>query len=77
MNFFKAKLLKNSDLSSISAGIKDTDNYAESLKQIIFDIPQGYLSVLMLNGIVITLAYFLVWKKFKKKMQYVGQKLKK
>jgi sterol desaturase/sphingolipid hydroxylase (fatty acid hydroxylase superfamily) len=41
----------------------------EALKQILFNLPQGFVSGLMLNGTVITLAYFLVWKKFKKRLQ--------
>jgi sterol desaturase/sphingolipid hydroxylase (fatty acid hydroxylase superfamily) len=40
----------------------------EALKQILFNLPQGFVSGLMLNGTVITLAYFLVWKKFKKRL---------
>ncbi len=41
----------------------------EALTQILLHLPQGLLSGLMLNGTVITLAYFLVWKKFKKRLQ--------
>ncbi len=41
----------------------------ETLKQILLKIPQNLISGLFLNGTVIILAYFLVWKKFKKRLQ--------
>ena len=41
----------------------------EALKEILFNLPQGFIAGLMLNGTVITLAYFLVWKKFKKRLK--------
>lgn len=41
----------------------------ETLKQIVIHIPQGVVTGLILNGTLISLAYFLIWKKFKKKLQ--------
>lgn len=41
----------------------------DAIKQILQNIPQGFLSGLMLNGILITTAYLLVWKLFKKRLQ--------
>lgn len=41
----------------------------EAIKQILLNLPQGIISGLLLNGTVITLAYFLVWKKFKEKFR--------
>ena len=41
----------------------------DALKQILLNLPQGFISGLMLNGTVILLAYFLVWKKFKTRLQ--------
>ena len=41
----------------------------DALKEIIWSIPKGFVSGLMLNGTFITLAYFLFWKKFKQKFQ--------
>lgn len=41
----------------------------EALKQILLNLPTGIISGLFLNGSLITLAYFLVWKKFKKRLQ--------
>jgi len=40
----------------------------EALKQILLSLPQGFFSGLILNGTVILLAYFFVWKKFKKRL---------
>jgi Delta7-sterol 5-desaturase len=39
----------------------------EALKAILLQIPQGFLTGLLLNGTFILLAYFLFWKKFKQK----------
>jgi sterol desaturase/sphingolipid hydroxylase (fatty acid hydroxylase superfamily) len=41
----------------------------DAIKEIVWNIPKGFLSGLMLNGTFITLAYFLFWKKFKQKFQ--------
>lgn len=40
----------------------------ETIKQILQNIPGGLISGLLLNGSIILLAYFLVWKKFKKRL---------
>lgn len=39
------------------------------IKQILLNLPQGLISALLLNGTVITIAYLLVWKKFKTRLQ--------
>lgn len=41
----------------------------EIVRQLLINIPQSFISALMLNGTFILLAYFLVWKKFKKRLQ--------
>ncbi len=41
----------------------------ESLKEILSGIPRGFVSALILNGGVIVLAYYLFWKKFKRRFQ--------
>jgi sterol desaturase/sphingolipid hydroxylase (fatty acid hydroxylase superfamily) len=41
----------------------------EAIKQILLNLPQGIISGLVLNGTVITLAYFLLWKKFKERFR--------
>lgn len=41
----------------------------DALKQILSNFPQGFMGGLMLNGSLITIAYLLFWKKFKKRFQ--------
>ena len=41
----------------------------EALKQVLINLPLEFISALMLNGTVILIAYFLVWKKFKTRLQ--------
>jgi sterol desaturase/sphingolipid hydroxylase (fatty acid hydroxylase superfamily) len=41
----------------------------EALKQILINFPQGFITGLILNGSFITIAYFLFWKKYKKRFQ--------
>lgn len=41
----------------------------EAIKQILLNLPQGIISGLILNGTVITLAYFLLWKRFKERFR--------
>lgn len=42
----------------------------EELKQIALAFPKGFFSALMLNGTVILIAYVVVWKLFKKRVQH-------
>lgn len=41
----------------------------EAIKQILLNLPQGIVSGIMLNGSVILLAYFLIWKKYKERLK--------
>lgn len=41
----------------------------DSIRQILSNFPQGYLSGIVLNGTVITLVYFLVWKRFAERLK--------
>lgn len=41
----------------------------EAIKQILLNLPQGIVSGIMLNGTVILLAYFLIWKKYKERLK--------
>jgi hypothetical protein len=43
--------------------------FMEALKQILSKFPQGFMAGLILNGSLITIAYLIVWKKFKKRFQ--------
>ena len=41
----------------------------EALKQILSNFPQGFVAGLLMNGSLIAIAYFIFWKKFKKRFQ--------
>jgi Delta7-sterol 5-desaturase len=41
----------------------------EAIQTILSNVPKGFISAIMLNGSMMTLAYFLVWKIFKKRLQ--------
>lgn len=41
----------------------------EVVKQILINYPQGFLTGLIMNGSLITIAYLLFWKKFKENFQ--------
>ena len=43
--------------------------FMEALKQILSNFPQGFIAGLIMNGSLITIAYLLFWKKFKKRFQ--------
>lgn len=40
-----------------------------AIKEILSNVPKGFASAMMLNGSTMTLAYFLVWKIFKKRLR--------